>query len=235
MSTRHYDKAPVIETRNGSCTLCPHCGKRLVEADIYTDKKGWSFCRACFRQGRGAIRIDKPFEPSLDPSVTKKAATFLFEYMLPIETDEFTLEKDAQRIQINTPRQVTAGTPGNRTQRAITTDALARGDSQGPPTFVPDSDGSAESGLSHVGTLARNLGIAVPLGAAGFAFADQDEEDENPVTSAALRGVGTGIGGALGATAGSAFGKGDVGTSLGGGVAGSLLGYLLSRKLQEKS
>ena len=36
---------------------CPHCDEKLKDSDIYTDAKGWKFCRKCFRKGKGPIKM----------------------------------------------------------------------------------------------------------------------------------------------------------------------------------
>lgn len=54
----HHRRPPSWKNRDGKeVDVCPHCGQTLDAKDIYTDKKGWSFCRRCFRKGKGAIRI----------------------------------------------------------------------------------------------------------------------------------------------------------------------------------
>lgn len=41
--------------------LCPHCGVELANKDIYTDNKGWHFCRKCLLKGKGSILLPAGF------------------------------------------------------------------------------------------------------------------------------------------------------------------------------
>lgn len=54
----HHPQPPSIKNRQGEdVDICPHCAQPLEDKDIYTDRKGWMFCRKCFRKGKGAVRL----------------------------------------------------------------------------------------------------------------------------------------------------------------------------------
>jgi broad specificity phosphatase PhoE len=63
----HNAMAGVAFDGNRRMFICPHCDKQLTPSDIYTDAKGWTFCRDCFRKGKGAIKL--PEKRSSDGTV----------------------------------------------------------------------------------------------------------------------------------------------------------------------
>lgn len=198
----HHVHAVEVPTRFGAKLVCPHCGKWLDDDDVYTDKKGWSFCRSCFRKGRGAIRIAPPED---------KQASFLFELELPPDPDEFDLDsfaKEANRgLRAPAPRD-----PAPRDQRAWALTGRAAspfGDELAVPAFLLPA-----------------------LGAAGGAvLAGDDESPHRSRLRGALRGLLTGTGAELGRRLAASQTNGDLGAGLMGMAGGGALAYVLSRAL----
>lgn len=209
---KHGKKAVTVHTRHGKQIVCPHCAEYLKSADIYTDKKGWHFCRACFRKGKGAICLDE----------TEKTA-FAFEYELPPDEDEFDLDKIANF----TARGFQVQNPGvNYNSRSITESRLKnmRAGNIGMQGATGDIDWPS---------VANHAALLTPLAGAGIGYltSEDDDPEDNKKLKGALKGLTTGIGAVSGAYLGSKLSGGDVGTGIAGTAGGGLLAYLLAKGL----
>jgi hypothetical protein len=205
-SKHHHAPAVEVETRDGKKTVCPHCMEELTEESTYTDAKGWSFCRPCFRKGRGAVRIDK-----------KASAPFLFEYELPPDEEEFDMEKVAQSTaSFPVSRPVWHGARSPQEALAKRNVALATSGAYGDGVEVPSIPPA----------------IALPaLGTAAGAVIGDEEEEGGSRVRGALKGLLTGAGAAGGeALAHHAAGP-DLGGRVLGAAGGGTLAYLLSKAL----
>lgn len=201
----HQKPAYSVKTRDGSSVVCPHCGGSLQDKDIYTDKKGWKFCRVCFRKGRGAMRVEEK---------SAAATPFAFEYELPPDPEIFDMEKVAQgRSRVGDSRGYKPKDARPEVQNVIAGQA-------GAPYTEPWFQG-----------IGKVLPYAMPAAgaAAGYALSDEEDEANKEVGNNILKGLATGGGGMLGALAGSKLGGGDIGSAITGTAAGGALAYLLSR------
>lgn len=208
---KHGKPAVSLRTRSGDCVVCPHCGERLTPSSVYTDKKGWKFCRPCFKKGHGAIRIDDEI---------KEAAAekpFAFEYELPPE-DIFILEKKANPNFGPRPRLVNATTPQAKRNKF----------------WAAGLRGSAEPVEFNLDEYKLPAALLTPLLGAGIGYAASpgDEEGEpGGKYRGALKGLLSGAGTVGGAALGSHLAGGNAGAGIVGGAAGGIVSYLLSRGL----
>jgi len=124
-SITHDTVAQCSETRHGRCIICPHCGKELTPKDIYTDKKGWTFCRACMRKGKGSIKIPALLKRATDiqwqPEPTEGSVGDLIQRLFghygggaDQALNEFSSLKKRQMVAPATP-PVTGGSMGTPT------------------------------------------------------------------------------------------------------------------------
>lgn len=212
VDVKHGKQAVSVSTRKGNLIICPHCGEYLTPKDIYTDKKGWTFCRACFRKGHGSIR--------LDDSHTKKA--FAFEYELPPE-DEFDMDKVANFMARGLQLQNPAVIQNSRSLVESRNKALRS-------QLIADAQGF-DVDINDLKLPAALLTPLIGAGAGYLSTTDEDEANDDTKSKRALKGLLSGAGAVGGAALGSKLTQGDVGTGILGGAAGGTLAYLLSKGL----
>jgi len=194
-----------VSLRDGDQLICPHCNTALADKDIYKDCKGWTFCRSCFRKGRGAILL---------PPRPEKRATFLFEHDCPDEP----LAKEGQRTlwSPNRPVDLRSRKPADRQNKDMTAfyQAGPAGELSSPGGLPP------EAYLLPAGLVGEAvLGETLPRG----------------LLRGLLTGGGAAAGGLLAnhATSGD-IGSRLTGSATGGALGYLLSRYLLPEEKQEE-
>lgn len=87
----HHTAAVTVQRRDSEILVCPHCNKELETKDIYRDAKGWTFCRPCFRKGKGSIKIPEWIGKIEKSAIETPDVEHLARCSEPVDANEFIL------------------------------------------------------------------------------------------------------------------------------------------------